>query len=460
MGLKANGSFGFGDVSSGGGGGGEANTASNVGGALQSFKQKVGVDLEFRTIDVLAGLIGKQNTDTISLEVEFGVCAIIDLSGVPTYYPDIQTAITAATAGGETVVLTGDNFLVSPITLVNGVDINLNGFTLTNQSANTDSCIIAPTGVICNIYNGKVFRTNGTGTVGQGVAINAQAGCRVNALNVYFENQGTTDVAYVEGTLIGGYYYNSGSGRGGYIANLGEVRNAYFYSRASVGVQCQVGVTLRNSIGYSETVEGIFNNNSIIYDCTGYSAGSYGISISNGVSHNCTGNSSANAGVFINGVAELQNIRGFSDASYGVRLQGGIGVGISGISRAAEGIGISKGSGSLDIHNVSAYSRVSSGMYILNNSGLCKVANVSAYTASSGATEHGITLTGTGTNEIYIQGGSLTVSNPSANGIYSAAATTPYFVNLAISGCTTAINANVTNSQVNTPDAYGNILMG
>lgn len=459
MGLKVNNSFGFGDASSGGGGGGEANTASNVGGAFESFKQKVGVDLQFRTIQVGSGLTGTQSADLIELSGEFGVCAIVNNSGVPTYYADLNTAITAATSG-QTVVMTADNFIILPVILKNGVDLNLNGFTLTNQSANTDNTLEAPTGVVCNIFNGKVFRKNATGFVGQGVAFKIESGSRVQALNVYFENQSITDVAYIEGRLWGGYYLNSGTGRGAYINGTGELSNAYCFGRGNLGVQCQNGGTLRNSIGYSEIVEGIFNNNSNIYDSTGYSLGAYGISIGNGYSQNCTGSSSANAGVFLNGAAEFENIRGYSSASFGVRFQGGVGVDVSGSSRAAEGIGVSKGSGTLSAHNVSAYSRVGSGIFILNNGGLCKLSNVSVFTASAGATEHGITLTGTNTFEIYIQGGSITVTNPSANGIYSATPTTPYFVNLAFSGCTTAINANVTNLQINTPDSYGNILMG
>lgn len=449
----------FGSSGAGGGGGGEVNTASNVGGALESFKQKVGVDLEFRTIQVGQGLVGSQTADLIQLSADVGVCAIVDNTGVSTYYADLNSAITVASVG-QTVVMTADNFIIAPVILKNGVDLNLNGFTLTNQSANTDNCLEAPTGVICNIYNGKVLRTNATGTIGQGLAISIDSGSRVQALNVYFENQSTTDVAFIEGTLWGGYYYNSGTGRGVYVNGSGQLRNAYSFSRASIGIQCQNSGTLRNSVGYSENVEGIFNNNSFIYDSTGYSIGSYGISIGNGYSRNCTGSSSANAGINLNGVAEFESLRGFSSASYGVRFQGGIGVDVSGSSRGAEGIGILKGSGTLSIHNVSAFSRVSSGIFILNNAGLCKLTNVSSYTSSAGATEHGIIISGTSTVEIYIQGGSITVTDPSANGIYSATPTTPYFVNLAISGCTTGINANVTNLQTNTPDLYGNILMG
>ena len=41
MGISANGSFGFGDISSGGGGGCEANTVSNVCGFLYVFKHYI-----------------------------------------------------------------------------------------------------------------------------------------------------------------------------------------------------------------------------------------------------------------------------------------------------------------------------------------------------------------------------------------------------------------------------------
>ena len=224
MGLKANSSFGFGDASSGGGGGGEVNTASNVGGAFESFKQKVGVDLQFRTIKVTQGIKGTQSADLITLSGEFGVCAIVDNAGVPTYYADLNTAITAATAG-QTVVMTADNFVTLPVILKNGVDLNLNGFTLTNQAATTDNTLEAPIGVICNIYNGKVLRTNATGSIGQGLAMNVKAGSRVNVIGALFENSSTTDVVYVEGILTGGYYYNSSKGRAGYINGAGQIKN-------------------------------------------------------------------------------------------------------------------------------------------------------------------------------------------------------------------------------------------
>ena len=50
-GTNASGERTWKDDPSGGGGGGEANTASNVGGAVALFLEKVGVDLRFRTIE-------------------------------------------------------------------------------------------------------------------------------------------------------------------------------------------------------------------------------------------------------------------------------------------------------------------------------------------------------------------------------------------------------------------------
>lgn len=53
--------------SAGGGSYGEANTASNVGGGFSLFKNKIGVDLRFRTITAGAGVSISQSSDVISI---------------------------------------------------------------------------------------------------------------------------------------------------------------------------------------------------------------------------------------------------------------------------------------------------------------------------------------------------------------------------------------------------------
>lgn len=59
-------------ITSGGGGSGETNTASNVGGGSESFKQKTGVDLEFRTIVGGGNTTVTQVGDTIQVSTPAG----------------------------------------------------------------------------------------------------------------------------------------------------------------------------------------------------------------------------------------------------------------------------------------------------------------------------------------------------------------------------------------------------
>lgn len=60
---------------SGGGGGGEANTASNVGGGAGVFKQKTGVDLEFKSLIAGTNITLTPGTNDITIDASGGASA-------------------------------------------------------------------------------------------------------------------------------------------------------------------------------------------------------------------------------------------------------------------------------------------------------------------------------------------------------------------------------------------------
>ena len=80
--------------------GGEANTASNLGTGRQLFKQKIGVDLQFRTLTQGQGMNLTQNSDNVSIQTNFKIDNISQVcSGT-----DKVSAITFNNVTGDTVV--------------------------------------------------------------------------------------------------------------------------------------------------------------------------------------------------------------------------------------------------------------------------------------------------------------------------------------------------------------------
>ena len=123
-------------------------------------------------------------TSWVSLSAGYGIISVNDSSGVPTYYADLQTAceVCKASGGVFTIEVHSNIILTSTINiksngsgignayLFKSLTINLNGYNITNNQADTSGCfdvfLRGSTGDVMNfsIINGGVLRTSGTGT--------------------------------------------------------------------------------------------------------------------------------------------------------------------------------------------------------------------------------------------------------------------------------------------------------
>lgn len=463
MGVKANGSFGFGDISSGGGGGGEANTGSNVGGFLDVFKQKVGVDLQFRTLNFGSDFNATQNTDNIDVQLATDKWAIPKSDGKLTYYANLSAAMTAATSGETIQLLTDVNDSVNGVVdLKDGVNINLNGNTYNLSTVSVDSCFKDTVGIKCSVFNGTILRTNSTGTlVGQGKVFyiaNANSDITFHGVDCLSDN---LQALYITAGLVqGGSFYNTSTGQAGRLDTVCTVKNAYFQSRTQIAVNVTNGAFLQNCQAYSTDNTAIFGTASNIRNCTGYSDAVYGIYLNGGNCTNLSGFSTGNSGIFLSGGVVGSDFTGYSTASYGIRTDEAFVTQLTGHSTALAGVGLVSSSTIKKYTNVYGISEASVGVYLLNALGVVDMSDVHGISKWDNVSGHGIQVDGNVSDGIYLMGGSANVTNSGANALYAASAKTPYFTHLIFKGATTPINANITNSQINTIDSFGNVAMG
>jgi len=399
------------------------------------------------------------NTGTIALTSDIGgVLGISDSSGNYTFYDTFALAIAGASSG-DTIQLFANITETTDITVtcVDGVNINFNGYTYTLNTAGTSNAFTVGNNVSLEMYNGKIKRIGGTSATTSKVALRA-SGIGVLTLNSMILENDFGNAGYFSSltrTVKGGDFVGESLG---VFVSSSRIENAKGSANSGVGLQIQNNGIAINCYGFSTSSFGVYNNNSQANNCIGRSNGNVGLYLGNGESYNCQGFSTSNYGANITGSAKFANIFGFSSASAGVNVVG-VGTNITGYSTASYGVRYSSGSGDHVISNVKAFSTSDVAMYVLKNAGKVEFTNIDCATTYDDAGGHALLVAGSD-DDIIFSGGSLRVENASANCINASSAKNCYFVGLKFNNSTTAINANITNLQSNTPDSFGNILIG
>ena len=415
------------------------------------------------SLDVTGGITGSytgsftgDGSGLTDISVTTGAFGIANASGSYTYYSDFQTAINAASAG-ETIEMFADvtETTDTTVNMKNGVNVNFNGHTYTLNTSGTTNCISVGSGVTVELFNGKLVRTGGTPSISNSLAVVVGLGGLLRNFGMYYYNDfGTAGYVTSSGLrIIGGHF--QGETIGLYV-NGCTAEKVYARANTAAGIQLQNAGTLFYSEGYSRDNFGIFNNNSFAASCIGRSDGNIGFQTT-GNTFDCKGYSSANTGINVTG--NFANIFGYSTALYGVAVLAD-GNGVSGYSTANNGVRMVSGGGTFfKISNLNAHSTSAIALLLFLNAGKFEVSNINVFTDWNDANGHGVQVLGTD-NDIYVSGGNINVLNSSANCLYNNIAKSFYFAKLSFMNSTTPINANITNLQSNTPDAYGNILIG
>lgn len=381
----------------------------------------------------------------------YGITAIYDGAGTPTFYASLSAAITAASAG-ETVHIYSNitETGATEIVLKNGVNINLNGFTyeMSNASTTLDAFTDNNVAATVTIYNGVIKRSGASGTTAHGLHVDNTAskikleGVEVQSTFGYcIYNQGTLDGGKTSNTAGSFAVRNEGrisnlvnDGFGAYFQDGANSEGYNIYSKASNYYGVFVGAgTLQNSYGESASNEGILPQNVTL--------------------ENCVGVSSTSSGIKTNGTTRLNNCKGYSTASYGIFVtsSGSKAYYCVGESTANVGIYINNASGNAGIHYCTGRSSAASGIQVGNGIRAVNCTGISTLNTTSG---HGFNILG---NNDRLSGCYAEVTNSGAYG-FNGPIYSPYLVDCSGRGMTTLLNI-ASNNQTSTADTYGNILL-
>ena len=405
----------------------------------------------------------------------FGKFGIADSSGAYTYYDDFQTALNAASSGDTVEMFTNVTVSsTSTLTLIDGVNINMNGYKYENTESTNINMVTLPNSATVTIYNGYFKRNGGSAGAITNVTLDASPSTNSNLYlrGVTFENTISTCLL-ANGPLIeGGTFISDGAIYGSYTSGSGtRLINVTFISTSSghVGIN---NSTLINCTSYANSGMAFYVGASTLMNCVGESISHVGLraSTGNNILTNCTGASASNFGMRLGGdsstvFTKAKGCNGFSSTNYGMYIEGFSEIRnctahsgtLSGGFIKASIVGVTHNKPRVYLSTFS--SEGASGANADASVQLFDCDFISQYDNANG---HGLTTSNvTGSSDPTILSGcTFQVENASANGFKNTIA--GYETKLAackFHGMTTSINDVNSNQMSNTPDTYNNILI-
>ena len=385
-----------------------------------------------------------------------GVLGITDSSGVYTYYSTIELALAAASSGD--VIEQFTNILVSgtsTINLIDGVTWQMNGYEYKNNTSNDMVMFTIPTNttVKFTFKNGTIVKTGGTLVDNTNNVIHGGNYTTSEIISESMTFEATNGRAYGgSASLIGGNFEGKGFESQGSSKNINV---------SVTGNTLITGADSRvyNSIFFSGGNYNYLQTGCRVYNSTFESAGSHGALLGSGdcEAHNCTFISSAGSGIQITGTtssafAKMFNCTAISTASNGILGSGYAEIHNStAISSSSRAMFLSD---NVKVNNCVGRTSASQGIYVNN---ACIVKNTVSITTFNATNGHALVGVGTGFEFIACHG---EVVNASAYGLNTISTSNGKMAKNTFKGTTTFIGGGGTNSMSNTPDSYGNLIIG
>mgnify|MGYP003111524000 CR=1 FL=1 len=405
----------------------------------------------------------------------FGKFGIADSSGAYTYYDDFQTALNAASSGDTVEMFTNVTVSsASTVTLIDGVNINMNGYKYENTGSTNVNMVTLPSSATVTIYNGYFKRSGGTNGVTTNLTLDAFPSTSSNLYlkGVTFENTISTCL-YIKGALVeGGTFIGNGANYNVLTAGPSTKMIGSTFIGTSSGHVGVNSTTLINCTSYANSGMAFYVGAGILLNCVGESISNIGIRASGGNNtlSNCTGKSESNYGIRVGGdsstvYTKCKNTTGFSSSNYGFYIDGFAEVrncdahsaSLAGALITSTVVGATHKKPR--IYDCTFISEGANGAFANGSVQMFDSSFISQYDNANG---HGLTtgnVTGASDPTI-LSGCTFQCENASANGFKNTLA--GYETKIAackFHGMTTDINDVNSNQMSNTPDSYNNILI-